>query len=69
MVKALTLWKDSFTTFAHVSILCFSQIGVITRTRDKFVEIVTASERYQATLSVKLAEGKILMKKEKNSST
>ena len=82
-MKAPTLRKDSFTTFANVSILCFAPLGVMPRT-NTIVEIAAASECYliinllknkeskkqlfRIYLPIKLAEGKISMKKEKNSS-
>ena len=44
-MKVITMRKDSFITFAHVSILRF-EIRDIRTTRNKFVEIVAASECY-----------------------
>ena len=45
-MKTLTLRKDFFTTFVYVSIFCLRNIRVMTRTRNKIVEIIAASECY-----------------------
>ena len=76
--------RDFFRAFVRFSILCFTQLGVISRTRNKFFEIVAVAERdlvithvkskeskkqlFLIYLLVKLANGRMSIKKEKISS-
>ena len=57
-MKVLTLPRDFFRTFVHVSILCFTQLGVIPRAKNKIFETVVVAERCSVRTHVKSKESK-----------
>ena len=56
-MKIFTLQKDFLTTFSMFDAV-FAQFGVISRIRNKFVEIVATAERYFIIAHVKNKESK-----------